>query len=83
MASMLAGLSALVVGSAAVFVKMRKVHSDQCIDDREEEENQMEMMQQQQQLDPEERVVSFASKDELYHDDDSEEYDNVQDLPLY
>ena len=84
LASMLAGLSALVVGSAAVFVKMRKVHSDQCIEDREEEE-EMEM-QQQQQLDPEERVVSFASQDELYQPDDSEEYDeydNVQDLPLY
>ena len=81
LASMLAGLSALVVGSAAVFVKMRKVHSDQCIEDREEEE--LEMQQQQQQLDPEERVVSFASQDELYQPDDSEEYDNVQDLPLY
>jgi len=81
LASMLAGLSALVVGSAAVFVKMRKVHSDQCIEDKEEEE--MEMNQQQQQLDPEERVVSFASQDELYQPDNSEEYDNVQDLPLY
>jgi len=82
LASMLAGLSALVVGSAAVFMKMRKVHSDQCIEDKEEEE-EMEMQQQQQQLDPEERVVSFASQDELYQPDDSEEYDNVQDLPLY
>ena len=82
LASMLAGLSALVVGSVAVFVKMRKVHSDQCIEDREEEELEMQN-QQQQQLDPEERVVSFASHDELYQPDDSEEYDNVQDLPLY
>ena len=89
LASMLAGLSALVVGSAAVFMKMRKVHSGQCIEDRLEEEEEMELQRQQQQLDPEDRVVSFASKDELYHhsdehpSDESEEYDNVQDLPLY
>ena len=52
LASFLAGISVLVVGAAALFVKMRQKHNRQAEESQEREDTQM-------------RVVSFAASDDL------------------
>lgn len=57
LASFLAGISALVVGAAALFVKMRRVHGRSAEDSSEMDDNESQNRDMN-------RIVSFASHDE-------------------
>ena len=58
LASFLAGISVLVVGAAALFIKMRKEYGRQLDSDEESESDRMHEAMQR-------RMVSFASYDDL------------------
>ena len=74
LASFLAGLSVLVVGAMACFVKMRKVHNKQVLEEREEDliEEQRHVAASRQQRE----VIAN-------HLNDFEEGDNVHDISIY
>ena len=74
LASFLAGLSVLVVGSMACFVKMRKVHNKQVLEEREEDliEEQRHVAASRQQRE----VIAN-------HLNDFEEGDDVHDISIY
>ena len=74
LASFLAGLSVLVVGAMACFVKMRKVHNKQVLEEREEDfiEEQRQVAASRQQRE----VIAN-------HLNDFEEGDAVHDISIY
>ena len=83
LASFLAGVSALVVAATAMFIKMRKVHSKECM-----ENGDADTMEGQQaaptigqiMMSQKNPVVSFASHDEI---NDFSEGENAHEITLY
>jgi len=83
LASFLAGVSALVVAATAMFIKMRKVHSKECM-----ENGDADTMEGQQaaptigqiMMSQKHPVVSFASHDEI---NDFSEGENAHEITLY
>lgn len=83
LASFLAGVSALVVAATAMFIKMRKVHRKECM-----ENGDADTMEGQQaaptigqiMMSQKHPVVSFASNDEI---NDFSEGENVHEITLY